>query len=323
MRVLLTGISGFIGSPLADRLLHDGHSVVGVVRKRSKFDERPIRAGVELSQIDDIVTETDWASRTKGIGAVIHLAARVHVMHETQADPLESFRRVNLRGTMQLAEGAAAAGVRRFIYISTIKVNGEQTIDKPFVADDPPAPQDAYAISKHEAENALRTICARTNMELVIIRPPLVYGPGVKGNFDRLLRLVSRGTPLPLGAVDNRRSMVSLKNVVDFIAVCLLHPNAANQAFLVSDGDDWSTPQLISAIAEQLDRAPRLFAFPPALLKAVAGLLGKRALVARLCDSLRVDIEKNRDLLNWQPAQSAAEGLAAAVQAFLLEGSYG
>lgn len=315
MRILLTGISGFIGANLAQRLQGAGHVVAGVIRQTSKLSPSLLAAGIELYRTDDIASEERWLQWLQGVDVVVHLAARVHVMHETSSNPLESFRRVNVSGMRRLAEAAAAAGVRRFIYLSTIKVNGERTLVEPFRADEEPAPVEPYAVSKHEAEQVLRHICAASDMEYVIIRPPLVYGPGVKGNFERLIHLVLRGVPLPLAAVTNRRSMVSLDNLTDFIVVCMTHPGAANETFLISDGDDWSTPQLIEAIARHLNQSPRLFRFPVRLMTSVAGFFGKSALIDRLCGSLRVDITKSHELLGWQAPQSPDDGVRSAVEA--------
>lgn len=315
MRILLTGISGFIGTTLAHGLLRAGHAVVGVARRSSSLASSLLDAGIESHRIDDISAEESWEHQLEGVDVVVHLAARVHVMSETASDPLECFRQVNVSGTRRLAEAAAAAGVGRFVYLSTIKVNGERTVVEPFLADAEPAPSDPYAISKYEAEQVLKRICASSAMEFVIIRPPLVYGPGVKGNFARLIRLVERGTPLPLAAVSNRRSMVSVDNLSDFIMLCIDHPGSANQIFLISDGDDWSTPQLIRAIARHANQSPRLFRFPVRLIKGVAALLGKASVAERLCGSLQVDITKNRELLGWQAPQAPDEGLRLAVNA--------
>lgn len=313
MRILLTGISGFIGRPLAARLVADGHSVVGAVRRQSVWSGV---AGVERLEIDDLANEAGWSAKLKAVDAVVHLAARVHVMRETEIDPLARFREVNVQGTRRLAEAAAAAGVGRFVYLSTVKVNGERTTGRPFAADDKPAPQDPYAISKLEAEQALRETGDWSAMEIVIVRPPLVYGPGVKGNLERLLQAVARGIPLPLGAIDNRRSMVSIGNLVDFVATCLAHPRAAGQTFLVADGEDLSTPALITAIAEAMHRPARLFPVPVRWLKGAAVLLGRGPVADRLCDSLQVDIQKNADLLQWRPVQTAGEALRQMVEDF-------
>jgi len=321
MRVLVTGCSGFIGRHLVNRLVDEGYSVDCVVRRGSGPPLALPAGAVSLVEIDDLATETDWSSRLQGIDAVVHLAARVHVMDETAADPLASFRRVNVDASRRLAEAAVAAGVKRFVYLSSIKVNGERTLGRPFRADDQPAPEDPYAVSKLEAEQLLWQLAAGSATEFVVIRPPLVYGPGVKGNFARLVRLAMRGLPLPLGALRNRRSMVSVDNLVDFIGVCLVHPGAAGQVFLVSDGHDWSSAELVRAIEIELLGRSRLFRVPAVLLSMLARLLGRHALMTRLSESLQVDIEKNRELLGWQPVQSWSEALRRAVRAVVQEGS--
>ena len=323
MRILVTGGSGFIGRHLVDWLVGQGHAVSCVVRRGSRLPPIAAQQAVALVPIDDIADESDWASKLRGVHAIVHLAARVHVMEEAEADPLESYRRVNLHGTQRLAEAAVAAGVKRFVYVSSIKVNGESTHDRPFHADDQPAPVDPYAISKLEAEQQLWRLAVDCPTEFVVIRPPLVYGPGVKGNFERLVRLVMRGLPLPLAALRNRRSMVSVDNLVDFIGVCLVHPGAAGQVFLVSDGSDWSTPELVRAIAAELPGSPRLFAVPPGILRVAAGLLGRRALIDRLAGSLQVDIGKNRELLQWRPMQTPLQAVRRTVRSIAEEARSG
>jgi nucleoside-diphosphate-sugar epimerase len=249
-----------------------------------------------------------------GVDIVVHLAARVHVMRDSATDPLAEFRRVNVAGTERLALAAATAGVRRFVFLSSVKVNGEKG---GYNESDPPAPQDAYGISKHEAELGLRVIAAETGMEVVIIRPPLVYGPGVKANFHVLLWAVARGVPLPLGAIHNRRSLVALDNLVDIIVTCIDHPAAANQTFLVSDGEDLSTTELIRHLARAMGRPARLIPVPASVLMAGATLLGKREVAARLCGSLQVDITKARELLGWLPPITMDEGLRRAAEHYL------
>ena len=248
------------------------------------------------------------------VDAVVHTAARVHVMQDGAADPLTEFRRVNVQGTLQLARQAAAAGVQRFVFISSVKVNGELTAPgQAFTPEDQPAPVDAYGISKYEAEEALREISTRTAMAVVIIRPPLVYGPGVRANFAALMRATQRGWPLPLGAVHNRRSLVALDNLVDFIATCLTHPQAANQTFLVSDGRDLSTTELVQGLARAAAVPARLWPVPVWALQAGAALLGKSDVVQRLCGNLQLDISRSRTQLGWAPPVSVDEGLLRAV----------
>ena len=248
---------------------------------------------------------------------VIHLAARVHIMNDTATDPLHSFREINTTGTLRLAEAAANAGVHRFIFLSSIKVNGEFTTDRPFDESMQAAPQDPYAISKHEAEQGLHKIADETGMEVVIIRPPLIYGPGVKANFLRLLGWIDRGIPLPLAGIRNQRSLLALDNLIDFLVTCLDHPSAANETFLISDGEDLSTADLAQRIAQQMERTSRLFSFPQPLLKFGATLLGKKPVVDRLTNSLQIDSNKARQLLQWQPPVSVDEAIARTVNWYI------
>ena len=292
MKLLVTGANGFIGRALHDALRRAGNTVVAFSRMPSSAD-----------LVSPLVRES-------ALNTVIHLAARVHVMHDSAPDPLSAFREVNVDKTLQFAAQAAAAGVRRFVFVSSVKVHGEATErGHPFTERDTPAPQDAYAISKWEAEQGLRDLAARTGMEVVIIRPPLVYGPGVKANFAALMRAVQRGVPLPLGAVDNLRSLVGLDNLVDFIITCARHPAAANQTFLVSDGVDVSTPALVRAMARAAVRPARLVFVPVALLSMGASLVGKRAAVERVCQNLQLDMSKARGVLQWTPPVTLDEGL--------------
>ena len=256
---------------------------------------------------------TDWQfSGTQNV--VIHLAARVHVMNDTDANPLVAFRTVNFDGTLNLARQAAAAGVKRFVFVSSVKVNGESTPHgQAFTETDAPSPQDAYGQSKHEAEQGLRQLSADTGMETVIIRPALVYGPGVKANFAALMRAVKLGWPLPLGAVHNQRSLVALDNLVDFIVTCITHPQAANHTFLVSDGHDLSTTELVRGMAQAGGVPARLLPVPVWALRAGASLLGRGDAVQRLCGNLQVDITKARSLLGWVPPVSVQEGLRRAM----------
>lgn len=267
---------------------------------------------VHVGSVDD---QTDWKMALSGIDTVVHCAARVHVMHDTEANPLSVFRTVNVQGTLNLARQAAAAGVKRFVFISSIKVNGESTQPgQAFSEADAPNPQDAYGQSKFEAEQGLREIALDTGMEVVIIRPPLVYGPGVKANFAALMHAVQRGWPLPLGAVHNLRSLVALDNLVDFIVVCTTHPQATNQTFLVSDGQDISTTALVRGMAQAAGVRARLLPVPVWVLQASAKLLGKGDSVQRLCGNLQVDIAKARTLLGWVPPVSIEEGLRRAAR---------
>jgi nucleoside-diphosphate-sugar epimerase len=311
MKVLVTGANGFVGRAVSRHLIAmSGVHAVGCVRRSDAFTD----TGASVVAVGDLSAQTDWSVALAGVEAVIHAAARVHVMDDTATDPLTEFRRVNVQGTLHLARQAATAGVQRFVFISSIKVNGEATkLGMPFSADDLPAPLDPYGVSKMEAEHGLREIAAQTGMEVVIIRPPLVYGPGVKANFAALMRAVQRGWPLPLGAVHNRRSLVALSNLVDFIVTCLSHPQAANQTFLVSDGHDLSTTELVRGLARAARVPARLLPVPVWALQAGAALLGKSDAVQRLCGNLQVDIAKARSLLGWVPPVSVGEGLRRAV----------
>jgi nucleoside-diphosphate-sugar epimerase len=311
MITLVTGANGFVGTALCKRLRRDAVPVRVAIRV--------LNADIDAAEniaIGSISLLTDWSSVLINVNQVVHLAARVHVMHEKSVDPIAEFRRVNVDATVNLAKQAASVGVKRFIYLSSIKVNGEFTEDgHPFTADDVPAPEDPYGISKFEAEEALRQIANETGMEVVIIRPPLVYGPGVKANFGSMMHWLRRGIPLPLGALTkNKRSMVALGNLVDLITACLNHPAAANQTFLVSDGEDLSTADLLQRTATALGVNVRLFYGPPALLKLLAKLLGKEAVYQRLCGSLQIDMTKTQQLLNWRPPLSVQKGLSLAAR---------
>jgi nucleoside-diphosphate-sugar epimerase len=258
----------------------------------------------------------DWSQALSGVDVVIHTAARAHVMREEALEPLAEYRRVNVEGTLNLARQAAAAGVRRFVFISSIKVNGEATEPgRPFTADNTQAPEDAYAQSKAEAETQLKQLAQQTGMELAIIRPPLIYGPGVKGNLASLISWVRRGLPLPLGAVThNRRSLVGLDNLADLILVCTAHPKAAHQTFLVSDGEDLSTTDLLGKISKALGQPARLISVPIGAISFMAGLIGKKVVSQRLLGSLQVDINKTCELLDWKPSVAMDEGLRRAVE---------
>ena len=306
--ILMTGATGFVGKALLQRLLADDESrrlVVAVRRGGQRWPEQvvPIVTG-------DLYPSADWSGALEGVTVVFHSAARVHVMEDTEADPLTAFRVVNVESTLNLARQAATAGVKRFVFISSVKVNGESTQPgRVFTDADAPNPQDAYGQSKHEAEQGLRQFSAETDMEVVIIRPPLVYGPGVKANFAALVRVVKRGWPLPLGMVHNQRSLVALDNLVDFIVTCITHPKAANQTFLVSDGQDLSTTELVRGMAQAAAVPVRLVPVPVWVLQTGASLLGKGNVVQRLCGNLQVDISKARSLLGWAPPASVEEGL--------------
>ena len=313
--VLLTGATGFLGGSILRAILKSETFNRVSVAVRSSTNLWP--SNVDLINVGDQTPSTDWSTALVSISCVIHCAARVHVMQEAATDPLAEFRRVNVQGTLNLAQQAAQAGVRRFIFVSSIKVNGESTqLGSPFHADDDPAPQDAYGVSKMEAEQGSRALAAETGMEVVIIRPPLVYGSGVKANFAAMMRWLSRGIPLPFGAIHNKRSFVALDNLVDLILTCLTHPAAANQIFLVSDGEDVSTTELLSRIGQAMGKPAHLVPVPAGLIKFVANILGKGDVAQRLCGSLQVDIEKTRRLLGWNPPLTLNEGLKKAADGF-------
>ena len=310
MQVLVTGANGFVGRALCAEAVSRGMAVRGITRASGDL---PI--SVENFAVGGIDGNTNWRDVLTGCEVVVHLAARVHVMSDLAANPLEEFRRVTVRGTLNLARQAAAANVRRFLFVSSIKVNGEATqLGRPFMADDAPAPLDAYGVSKMEAEQGLREIARKSGMDVVIIRPPLVYGPGVKANFATMIRWLNCGVPLPLGAIDNQRSFVSLNNLVDLILTCLTYPAAANQTFLVSDGEDVSTTELLRRMSQALGRPARLVPVPVSWLKLAAAMVGKQDVAQRLCGSLQVDIEKTRRLLGWMPPLSLDEGLKKAAE---------
>ena len=316
MKIVITGINGFIGTGLRSRLLHSGHTVIGATNKANST--RLALEGVETAAIGTVNAATDWHNALAGCEAVVHLAARVHVMRDEATDPLAEFRAVNVEGTLNLARQAAETGTRRFVYISSIKVNGEQTPPgRPFTELDVPVPLDPYGISKHEAEEGLCKLAQQTGMEVVIIRSPLVYGPGVKANFLNMMRWLHKGVPLPLGVINNRRSLVALDNLLDFIVTCLDHPAAANQTFLVSDGEDLSTAELLRRLAAALNVPARLLPVPQKLLEAGFKIVGQSVLAQRLCGSLQVDITKARTMLDWSPPVSVDEGLHRTAEHFL------
>ena len=327
MNILLTGASGFVGQALAKEFDAEGHAVTALLRGASKNLPSRVKqiplvelghlskttrinalAGIEnrdslecYEEIKDALKQTD---------VIVHAAARVHIMNDHAEDPLAIYREINTKSTLRLASMAASQGVKRFIFLSTIKVNGEQTNNRsPFTETDDCQPSDAYAVSKYEAEIGLAQIAKETGMEVVIIRPPLVYGPGVKGNFASMINWVKKGVPLPLGSVKNHRSLIALENLVNFISLCLAHPKAANETFLISDGEDLSTTQLIQKIALILRKKNRLFPIPVKLIQLLASLVGKEAIVNRVFGSLQIDSGKARRILNWKPLINIDEQL--------------
>jgi UDP-glucose 4-epimerase len=293
---LVTGGSGFVGSHLVEEMHHRDLSVRGVSQATVPG----------LSTIPSYGPEADWSNQLENVETVVHLAARVHVMRETASDPLSQFREANVGGTVNLARQAAAAGVRRFIFVSSIKVNGERTEPgKPFTADDPLNPQDPYSISKAEAEAALMILSRETGMEVTIVRPPLVYGPGVKGNFHSLKKWAENGLPSLFAAVHNKRSLVHVANLCDLLITVLNHANAGNQVFLVSDGRDFSTDELIQSLAAKAGRRSLRVPVPPTILRAAGNLVGRTEAIDRLTQSLQIDLQKTNQILNWFPLDTS------------------
>ncbi|MDC1408256.1 SDR family oxidoreductase [Candidatus Puniceispirillum sp.] len=305
MNLLLTGANGFVGRRLAIALESNPDINLTTIIRRSvevRFNNVIVVQGIDAN--------TDWSEAVKGQNIILHAAARTHIMKDDAANSMAKYHRINVEGTLNLARQAATVGVTRFVFISSIKVNGETTeIGVPFTADDIPKPIDNYGISKWEAEQGLLQLAADTGMEVVIIRPPMVYGPNAKGNFAKLGALLAKGVPLPLATVKNRRSFVAIDNLIDLIITCIDHPKAANQIFLASDGHDLSTPELLNRMATAMGRDAKLFPLPSRLISVAASLVGKKDEANRLLTSLQVDITKTRDVLNWSPVIDVEEGL--------------
>jgi nucleoside-diphosphate-sugar epimerase len=320
MKLLVTGANGFVGNAAA-RHLTLNHQVLGQVRSRAQIEllsnsELPEQQILGLQA--DLTDISGFTGALQGCGAVLHCAARVHQVRETAADPMAAYRQVNRDATLALARAAAQAGVQRFVFLSSVKVHGEfSPAGKPLKQDDVLQPIDPYGLSKYEAEQGLKDIAAQTGMQVVIVRPPLVYGPGVKANFLSMMRWLQRGIPLPLGAIGNQRSLIGLANLVDLLEQCLTHPAAANQTFLASDGQDVSTTELLHAMAAALQVKPRLLPVPQAWLEGALGLLGRSGMAQRLCGNLAVDINHTRAMLDWTPPQSLEQGLQATATHFL------
>lgn len=306
-RFLITGANGFVGKTLCAELLKRGVAVIAAVRA-----EHSRVAGIHTTVVGSIDADTDWRAALHEVDVVIHLAARVHVMKDDAADPLVAFLRVNLSGTENLARQAAQAGVKRLVYVSSVKVNGESTTaNPPYSESDPPDPQDAYGLSKWRAEQALQKIAQETGLEIVIVRPPLVYGAGVKGNFISLMTAIDKGLPLPLAGAQNLRSLLYVGNLVDALIACATHPDAAGQTYLLSDGEDISTARLIENLAQSLGRRNRSCYFPQSLLRVAAAVLGRSAQVDRLLGTLQVSNQKICKQLGWYPPFSLEQGLRA------------
>jgi nucleoside-diphosphate-sugar epimerase len=320
-RILITGATGFVGRAVIAALRRDGHILSGTTRQPD-LGQGP--KGIPLYRIGGLGHDMDWAPVVAGAEIVVHLAARVHVMKESagrtktnqEAGNLAAHMAVNADGTRRLAEAAAEAGVRRFLFMSTVKVMGEETVSMPFTESDGPAPEDAYGVSKLEGEAALTEVAARTGMEFTVLRPPLVYGPHVEGNFLRLLRLCDRRVPLPIASIRNARSLISVGNLSSAVAVAAVHPAAAGETFLVSDGEDVSTPELFRRVAGALGRRARQFSVPVPIMELTGALIGRSGMVKRLTRSLAIDGEKIRQKLGWAPEETLDQGFARTAQWF-------
>ena len=312
-KTLVTGASGFVGSQLCDYLQGAGYEIVGAVRGTPT---RPYE-----QQGPDLDVSANWLPMLQGVSTIVHCAARVHMLADKSADPLAEYRRVNVDGTVALARQAVANGVKRFIFLSSIKVNGESTqLGRPFTEEILVPPQDPYGLSKYEAELALQELVTGTQMEVVIVRLPLVYGPGVKANFLRMIKLVNAGIPLPFGRVCNRRSLLYVRNLCHFIELVINHPAAANETFLISDDEDVSTPQLLTAIGRALGKKSRLFTMPVYGLTLIAGICGLTLAIDRLVGSLQLDISKAKKLLGWSPVATIENGLAETINTYRIQG---
>jgi UDP-glucose 4-epimerase len=312
--ILVTGASGFVGLRLCATLAAAGYTVRAAMRRQSAALEAIVPA-ICIVSVDDIGPTTDWQAALDGVDMIVHLAARAHVMHDSAPDPLAEYRRINVAGSERLARAAAVAGVSRLIYMSSIKVNGESTVNSPFRESDAPAPLDAYGQSKWEAEQALRHVAAETALAVTVLRPPLIYGPGAKGNIARLLRWIERGLPLPFDSIVNRRSLIYIENLVDAMLAVMRHPDPGG-TYLISDAHDLSTPQLIRALARGLDQRPRLLPFPPSLLRLAGACTGQLDAIGRLVGSLQIDASKIAAEVGWRPAHHPEHGLILTAKAY-------
>lgn len=307
MKLLITGASGFIGSNLIKMLSPSKHELVIAVRKYI----HEIPNDVEQFVFQDMAVLTiNWAEALEGVDVVVHLAARAHISGDSSNNSLESFRLSNTTFTLDLAKQAARSGVKRFVFMSSIAVNGIQTEDKPFLPEDSPAPVTDYGVSKHEAESGLFNIASHESMEVVVIRPPMVYGSGAPGNFEKLLNILDKGLPLPFLLINNKRSFIALENLLSFIILCITHKAAANQVFLVSDNEDMSTKEFIFKLGEASNKSAMLFPVPKVLLKIILIMLGKKAMFVQLCESLQIDNTKSQSLLSWSPVITIEEAFA-------------
>jgi nucleoside-diphosphate-sugar epimerase len=304
-RILLTGATGFLGSAFLQECLAKNMTCIVAVRSHSQA----LSPHVPQAVVGDLSATQDWSQALEGVDVVVHCAARAHVVKDAAHDPLAVYREANTHATLNLAKQAVQAGVKRFVFISSIGVNGNNT-QKPFSEDDEPHPHDPYSISKHEAEQGLKVIAQETGLEVVIIRPPLIYGANAPGNFGSLVRWIQKGVPLPLGAVHNQRSLVALDNLISFMQVCCVHPQAANETFLISDGEDVSTTELLRRVARAYHVHARLLPIPVSVMTFAAKLLGKGAVANRLFGNLQVDVSKARELLGWQPVVTMEAQLA-------------
>ena len=313
MKVLVTGATGFVGSALMSALVTEPHiEARGAARSGSEQD----RATAPIYGVGNIDAKTNWQPCLEGVDAVVHLAARAHVLQESCKDPLSVFREVNVQGTINLAKQCIEAGVKRFVFVSSIGVNGNTT-ERPFTEFCEPKPHADYAISKFEAEQQLTALLENASMELVIVRPPLVYDAAAPGNFRRLLAFVSKGLPLPFGMLENKRSMVSRTNLVDILKLCLTHPAAANEVFLAGDGEDFSTSEIVTLLAKGMGKSATLIPVPLFVLRTASTLLGRRGMYVQLCESLQVDSSKIRQLLGWKPKTNAQTQLIKAGREYL------
>lgn len=313
--ILVTGASGFIGRHLCLTLARAGYSVRAAIRdmRSDAFDD-----DIELVTIGNIGPDTNWEKVLEGVDCVIHLAARVHILKDNAPDPLFEFLQVNLHGTMSLVRQSLGSGVKKFIYLSSIGVNGPCTVNAAFRPDDIPSPVDPYSMSKYQAEKYLLEVARGNDIDIVVLRPPLVYGSGCPGNFNRLMRIVDRGLPLPLASINNVRHMISLVNLCDLLAHIIISRKSAGQVFLASDGVGLSTPGLIRRIAFYMGKPARLFPVPPSILKIAGALTGQSATISRLCDSLEIDMSKTVEYLSWSPPQFPDDGIRDAVEQYLL-----